>query len=365
MHLRVRALLVLLLVTFASGALAWSANLGNGHSLHLKRVSEQEQAVVLQYSKLRSALPKPRDVSGTVEKSWNFAKGLPQGWRSEAGIRTRRGASGLLIDTGPLSDSRLISESLKLQNGVYELRVTGAVMRGGLQSGIEDAAGKGCLAANYFAQTQHRAVSLPTNFVVSNGEPVRLSLANWKGPADNASRWSVRHVTIVSGIQEKTAGLFATYRHSASRLSPRTSTMAETAILNSNFVRTVAVPWKLQRGAKSERRATGTLVTTTDRPYEYQLTMSTDLEAGRYSLLVEGSVLNGGLQLGVVDIAQRRWLNHESFWSGQDFRRGSMIVHFEVPAATGVELVLANWVPRGGRSRWLVRGVRLSQALGG
>lgn len=77
------------------------------------------------------------------------------------------------------------------------------------------------------------------------------------------------------------------------------------------------------------------------------------LPPGSYGVTLDGRVLSGGMQLGILDDDAQRWLAQSSFWSGQrgwDQRR--MVVRFELAKPTRIRIMLTNLRPKDGISTW-------------
>lgn len=105
---------------------------------------------------------------------------------------------------------------------------------------------------------------------------------------------------------------------------------------------------------------TVTLSTTTGR-YVYQLeSPEIMLPAGTYEAYVAGSVLSGGLELGVLDADHNAWIATTNFWSGEQYDAGHVMPNvFTLSRPTRVRVILTNFRPADGVSHWTLRSVSL------
>ena len=110
----------------------------------------------------------------------------------------------------------------------------------------------------------------------------------------------------------------------------------------------------------------GGYVETSPRKWRYELqSPSVELPPGRYEALLEGRVLRGGLDLGVLDTDAQRWVVQRTYWHGQRFRPSlRMGAPFRVTKTTKVAIVLANWVPTDRSSSWRVGRVGIVRLSG-
>jgi hypothetical protein len=109
-------------------------------------------------------------------------------------------------------------------------------------------------------------------------------------------------------------------------------------------------------------RARGRPFSTSQRQWNYEL-VSPDvhLEPGSYAVYLKGTVLDGGLDLGVLDTASKEWVGQRMYWYGQDgFGKRWMVTPFHLDAARDIQVVLSNWVPGDQQSsRWRLSDLRL------
>lgn len=104
-----------------------------------------------------------------------------------------------------------------------------------------------------------------------------------------------------------------------------------------------------------------TIVNTRARKWNYEVVSpKLRLEPGRYRIYLDGQVVNGGLDLGVLDTDANKWIAQRFYWRGQrGFDRRSMMTPFTLTEARTVEIVLSNWVPTDQASRWELRAMQL------
>ena len=102
-------------------------------------------------------------------------------------------------------------------------------------------------------------------------------------------------------------------------------------------------------------------MTTHSRPWNYEvLSPEISLPAGSYAVALDGKVVAGGLDLGVLDIDANSWVAQTTYWYGQrGFDGRVMVTHFRLDAPKKVKIILSNWVPRDMSSQWLLRSVEL------
>jgi Dolichyl-phosphate-mannose-protein mannosyltransferase len=100
---------------------------------------------------------------------------------------------------------------------------------------------------------------------------------------------------------------------------------------------------------------------TSERPWDYELVSPTKMLApGSYGLYLRGQVVTGGLDLGVLDVRENRWIAQRMYWQRQrGFERGWMFTPFRLSTPTEVRFVLSNWVPHAATSRWRLQELRL------
>jgi hypothetical protein len=143
--------------------------------------------------------------------------------------------------------------------------------------------------------------------------------------------------------------------------APFARTTAGEALETWSFARGLPDGWE---GTSSDAAAgaSGRAFATSPEPWAYELTApELDLPAGRYEVFARGRVLAGGLDVGVLDVEARAWIQQRLYWYGQRraFAGGWMATPFRLAAPTTVQVVLSNWAPKAGSSRWQLDEVRL------
>jgi hypothetical protein len=103
---------------------------------------------------------------------------------------------------------------------------------------------------------------------------------------------------------------------------------------------------------------------TSTRPDAYQLlSRVVPLPAGRYVTVLRGRVVNGGIEVGVLNVATNHWIRNVNFRAAQSAGSAiAMPVAFAIPTRTRVELILSNYTPRkSASSHWLLRDISIRQ----
>jgi hypothetical protein len=167
---------------------------------------------------------------------------------------------------------------------------------------------------------------------------------------------AVRPPITYAGSSDSGAGLLA-----SDPLRP--SSDVRGAIVRSwDITRAVGHTWKVQDGVRVQRRKDGLGLTTTTPRFGYQLIGPTvTLPAGTYSAVLHGAVLDGGLDLGVLDSSKNAWIAQTGYFETQKFGGRVMATDFTLTESTKVELILANWRPHDDSSRWRVETVELAR----
>jgi hypothetical protein len=125
------------------------------------------------------------------------------------------------------------------------------------------------------------------------------------------------------------------------------------------FAGTLAPEWGAGTGTSMATADDAVEVSTPVGRFEYQLTGPVAvLSQGKYELRADATVAEGGLELGVLDADEDTWLSTAHYWYGQPgFGSHDLVVPFELTKPLRVRPILANWSPRTGTSRWLVRRI--------
>jgi hypothetical protein len=139
---------------------------------------------------------------------------------------------------------------------------------------------------------------------------------------------------------------------------------------------TLAARWELREGVPSDwrmlaqrvrRTADGLLIRTTKPKWSYQLAPPVRmLEPGRYDLVVDGKVLDGGLELGAVDQRTASFIAVNYYSASADYSNDKRIaLSFELAKTTEVQFVLANLTILSRSSDWILRSLALVREPGG
>lgn len=152
------------------------------------------------------------------------------------------------------------------------------------------------------------------------------------------------------------------YRAREGPVVPPSQTLSGRVIAEWSFSSRPPARWTTVLGTHLSRRGDGLAVVTSSGRSAYQLlSPPVRLAPGAYEVEVAGRIVEGGLQLGVLDVKADRWLANGFYWHGQDVRRrGVMVAPFVEPErATTVRVVLVNWAPTDRASTWVVERVRI------
>jgi hypothetical protein len=102
-------------------------------------------------------------------------------------------------------------------------------------------------------------------------------------------------------------------------------------------------------------------VTTTSHKWNYEaVSPSLTLPEGTYRVLLDGRVLGGGMDVGVLNLEKNVWISQRFYWRGQRYMSGRwMAAPFSLDGSTRIEIVLSNWVPVDQASKWRLGELRL------
>lgn len=125
------------------------------------------------------------------------------------------------------------------------------------------------------------------------------------------------------------------------------------------FAGAPAPDWTVSDGVGAEASGEGLKVATTAGRSDYQLVGPVVLlSPGRYELRADVTVVEGGLELGVLDADAETWLSTSHYWYGQrGFGWQDLVAEFTLGKPLRVRPILANWRFASGSSSWLVRAV--------
>ncbi len=107
--------------------------------------------------------------------------------------------------------------------------------------------------------------------------------------------------------------------------------------------------------------ANGGAFRTTRPQWSYQLVSpEVTLAPGSYTAFMQGRVLRGGVDLGVLDARQDAWIEQRFYWFGQvGFDRRWMATPFRVERKGPVKVILSNWVPEDRVSEWQIGEIQI------
>ena len=104
----------------------------------------------------------------------------------------------------------------------------------------------------------------------------------------------------------------------------------------------------------------GLRVTTTPLRFGYQLQGPTiRLAPGEYYVVVNGTIVRGGLTVGILDAARNSWHVVRNYWEGQTLSEGKIASALQVEKPMRLIPILANWAPRGGSSAWVLQRITI------
>ena len=184
--------------------------------------------------------------------------------------------------------------------------------------------------------------------------------AAWIGNGFQSSSNRTATIAKPEAATEQPAGTsLAVYRERASS-TINSADLGETINLWA-FSAGVPGDWLLFPDAKTTRTDKGLNVVTNTRAFGYQLWSDAErLPAGRYAAVLDGAILHGGVQLGILTYPGNEWVANEFFWRGSAATANRrQATTFELQNETRVRVVLANWAPLGGASTWALDEVRI------
>lgn len=312
------------------------------------------------------ASPVTSTPAGRVAVAWRFAAGLPADWRVAPGEglpqptlwRTNR---GLAVQTTE-SDSgyQLVSAPRRVEPGHYLLSVDVGVVAGGVQLGVLDTAADRWLATRLYWSGQPGVEGRPLQvpFSLTYDTNVQIVLANWVREP-RRSLWEIRRVAVAEAAPPAalTAQDRAFYRERAAPVLAPTLPIARTWSLADGL----PSGWAAVGGAVLVATRGALDVTTGDGSAAYQLqSAALPLEPGAYEVVVRGTIADGGMQVGVLDLETNTRLATRMFWQGQE--SSVHVVPFTVDTARRAALVLSNASRVDRASAWRLSAVELRRA---
>jgi hypothetical protein len=303
---------------------------------------------------------------------WTFdTEQLPEGWKDLGRSRVRPIGGGMSVLTSQLPQGYQLESPVRtLDPGSYEAIVNGRVRVGGMTVGVVDASRDRWLGTgNFWSGQQFDGRAMGVAFRIFEPTPVRIILANW-APGAYSSSWLVSAIGLRARVEERapvkpaqaTEAEAAFYRTGETPVdAPRG---ADTPPQLWDFSTGAPQGWNIYNGAIAEPYAGGTVVRTAPTAADWQVSgPPLELDAGSYALVVEGRILGGGLQLGALNSSDSTWVDTARFWSGQmkGEENAQLALWFNLPAATRVQPIIANWAPAPSNSIWTIRTIRLER----
>lgn len=157
------------------------------------------------------------------------------------------------------------------------------------------------------------------------------------------------------------------YRALQSPLATRPGPQAD-AKYNWAFTGGLPKAWKKSKAATVDAtlQADKVYIKTSQSNWSYQVWSPTfRLEPGHYQLFLDGTVISGGVQLSMLDVASDTFLGSSLYWQGQDFasRDGGMGLIFEVKHPMEVGIILSNWSFSDEASEWWLQALTLVKSI--
>lgn len=300
--------------------------------------------------------------------SWSFADGLPSSWVATGRVLVPRAGNVVKVRTGTQPSAyQLISPPVTLEAGFHRAVVRGTVDRGGLSLGILDPKRETFLGTANFWSGQHRPAGTAPGvaFELGSRTVVRVVLSNW-APRPGTSNWTIGQVAIGPFAGDAEVPL--------ARIPPAQYQPFYEASM-SEFVRedtgptlaawdfTLQLPagWRPVPGLRFGSQERALRVLTTQTAHGYQLVAPpVELSRGRYAVLLEATILRGGMMIGALDASTDQWLATRLFWHAQIADPGERIgVTFELKRPGEIRIVLANWAPEPNASSWALQRARV------
>lgn len=298
--------------------------------------------------------------------AWSFSRGVPGGWSAtdleKISVRGRRGVT---VWTTPKNfQQQLRSPAVSLGRGYYDVIVEGTVARGGLALGAQR--GLACLGNSFFWAGQWRGQSGAKLMVRRLRVPVHdvlhFVLSNWSYP-DAPSLWGIKRVFVRRLSFFELPQVRATFARPATRLVTRGAAMADTATVHVwDFKGRLASGWSNESPTTVVSTKTATAVRTSRKNFRYALSSGPImLDKGSYSVVIDGAVARGGLEIGVITLSEERerFITSKVFWFGQDFAAKLARAKFSIEVPSTIRIVLANWNPYDQYSLWMLRRMHL------
>jgi hypothetical protein len=286
---------------------------------------------------------------------WPFSHGLPGEWSRPTAEQAQARTAGpqVLFDTsrGP-RDYQLLSPVENLSGGRYLAVVHAQILAGGLQLGVLEVRHQTWVAIRTFDSTRHShgPATLAVSIRLPNPTPVRLVLANGL-TTPGVSRWRLADASLRGPLST----IPTPVPHLAAPIS------------SADFSVGVPVGWTLvAKVAPPDRAANGLTIMTSGGAHSYQaLSPVQTLRSGRYVAVVEGQVLAGGMNLGVLDHRTGRFLSTSTFVPVLGSRSAqAMLLRFALRRTTPIQIILSDARSTAAPSRWAIKQISVRRATG-
>jgi hypothetical protein len=360
--MRLKIALRVLTAVLLLAALVWATRIGPPAQLTSGRAQGQAPENRA-YTRLRATMGVGEAPVGDTVAKWSFDP-VPRHWTLAPGVSTAPQAGGTRIATNSSGDIQIRSPVLNLPAGDFRILIRATVTSGGLYAGVEDVAANGasCRAAAYFdsSSTAGNRGWLPIDFTTPGGS-VRIALGNWvAGPQESV--WNLQEVRVVN----RTATVRSTaedreYASQASPLLPSSETVNFIPLVKWAFGCKVPRDWYTTPGVVTHRvrEADGSSVVTNHDQYGSVFNRLIRLPAGEYLLTLRGTILAGGLTVGVEDMGMKKWIKQSYYWYGQSQGTEIMGARFRLSHQYTLRLAITNWGISPVTSRWLIQGISL------
>ena len=303
-----------------------------------------------------------------AQKQWSFAGSLPPGWTAAATASQlepdpgETSQVGLHVLTGTAPNAGALSSPVvTIPSGRYRLGGTAWVLTGGMHLIVRDVDTSQAIASAHYSwlQGDYRQSALATGFSVARTARIRITLQNWT-TVSNASSWVLWTLGLQQLAAKSSPDSGGYYTTRATQLVPVQS-LAGRTLRSWPFTSGTPQGWAPDGNPKQSITPKGLDLRTTPPPSAYQLkSLPLSLAPGRYAVAVDGRVLGGGIEVGVLDNTKNTWITTQHFWQEQHFVPSQrMAASFALRARTKVRFILSNWAPHAGSSEWIVNEVDL------
>lgn len=310
-----------------------------------------------------AASPVARQDTGRTSLSWSFGAGLPTDWRVAPGEGAPqpelwRTTDGIAVETtATRTGYQLTSQPRHIEPGRWVVNVDVGVVSGGIMIGVLDTAAGTWLATRLHWSGQRgvegRLLQVP--FSLTYDTSVQIVLANW-ARLPRRSLWEVRSLELLEAAAPPplTAVDRAYYAERAAPLQQPSLPVVERWPLDGGLPE----GWVAVGGAVLAAGSGELAVATGSGSFDYQLqSPPVTLPPGRYEVVVHGTIADGGMLLGALDVGADEWVATRTFW--QEQQPGAYVVPFSLQRGTEARIVLTNWSRRDRTSQWRLSAIEL------